>query len=115
MLTGVGDVCCISYYVENCLYVSYSGLITSVGEEGGYRLLVTVWFLFFHSAWDIFLLCPSRGFHIMFKQYDETMKMAHGCEYQQCKPVYQVIDSSSSRQKQNSPTLKHYALQRFSE
>ena len=62
MLTGVGVVCCISYYVENCLYVSYSGLFTSVREEDGYRLLVIVWFLFFHSAWDIYFIGSLLGF-----------------------------------------------------
>ena len=59
MLIGVGVSCRISYYIVNYLYVSFSGLKTSVGEQSMfcYRLLVIIWFLFGgvrlpRSAWD---------------------------------------------------------------
>ena len=49
MLIGVGVSCRISYSIVNYLYVSFSGMIISVGKERAnlfYRLLVIMWFLF---------------------------------------------------------------------
>ena len=47
MLIGVGVLFRISYSGVSYLYVSLSRLITSVGEERAYRLLVFLLFLFF--------------------------------------------------------------------
>ena len=41
MLIGVGVSCCFLYSIVSYLYVSYSGLITSVGEERANYLLFT--------------------------------------------------------------------------
>ena len=43
MFNRVGISCRISYSLDSYLYVSFSGLITSVGES--YRLLVIMWFI----------------------------------------------------------------------
>ena len=51
MLFGVGVSFRIMYSIVSFLYVSYGGLITSVGEERAnlsehYRLLLIIWFLY---------------------------------------------------------------------
>ena len=67
MLIGVGALCHILYCIVSYLYVSFSGLITSIGDEKViffcYRLVnciaIIMWFLFGgvssssrFSAWD---------------------------------------------------------------
>ena len=46
MLIGVGASCPISYSIVTYLNVSFSGLITSVGEERANLSMVYLWFLF---------------------------------------------------------------------
>ena len=47
MLDGVSVSCRISYFIVSYLYVSFSGLVTSAGEDRAifrYRLFVIIWF-----------------------------------------------------------------------
>ena len=68
MLIGVGVSCCISYSIVSYLYVSFSGLITSVREERAIFsaiIVVSVWrdylFLFVLGIGCIILLWHSLG------------------------------------------------------
>ena len=58
MLLSVGVSCRISYSIVSYLYVSFSGLITSVGEERAYFSAIVYMLLFgffsdgvFSSSW----------------------------------------------------------------
>ena len=52
MLIVVGDLCRLLYSVVSYLYVSFSGLITSVGEERAYCSAIVYSFPHLLGAWD---------------------------------------------------------------